>query len=574
MAAMQPRISVLSGSRAGEVFLLEDGDLVLEPYCKVTATEIGADLRLLGSSNGVLVNSHPVLRTTSLWHGDRIRVGDTEFVFAVSEAYFQDTPEPDSQPTVITPMSALRMLLLESARALRNLRDTQMVRERLLDLMFSITPAKRAAVYIDNTLTGRNRDESPQCFAVSRGIVDRVLKDGEAILSNDNGNSIICVPLDAFENRIGVIYADASTADDALNGIHLNLLMGVAAISALVFEHTAYIEQLRAENARLTADLDLKHEVVGSSPPIVQLQQVISKVAPTNSNVLIQGESGTGKELVARAIHKNSTRSAGPFVAINCAALPEELLESELFGHEKGAFTTAVAQKKGEFEMAAGGTLFLDEIGELSMATQAKLLRAIQEREIKRIGGTKPIRIDIRLIAATNRNIEEAIAGGTFREDLYYRLNVVSVKTPPLRRRPEDIPALVRHFVQRYQKEMRRPVRGINRDAERMLMEYDWPGNVRQLQNVIERAFVLGSSDMILVEDLPDELFERSFAADGLPKFQEAVNAYKRDLVQKALNRAEGDHKQAAALLGLNPTSIYRLVHNLRLTHLLKSAQA
>ncbi|MBI2151073.1 MAG: sigma-54-dependent Fis family transcriptional regulator, partial [Acidobacteria bacterium] len=230
----------------------------------------------------------------------------------------------------------------------------------------------------------------------------------------------------------------------------------------------------------------------------------------------------------------------------------------------------ATSQKKGEFEMAAGGTLFLDEVGELSPPVQAKLLRALQGREIKRVGGTQPVHVDIRLIAATNRDLEAAAAKNQFRQDLYYRLNVVSIKTPPLRQRREDIPVLARHFVGKYRNEIGRAVRGISHEAERVLINYDWPGNVRELQNVIERAIVLGSTDLVLPEDLPAEIFETSGGGDALPKYQEMLNDAKRDLLEKAFARAGGDYKQAAALLGLNPTSIYKLLRNLNVTHLLK----
>ena len=225
------------------------------------------------------------------------------------------------------------------------------------------------------------------------------------------------------------------------------------------------------------------------------LYRQIGRVAPSDSTVLITGESGTGKELVARAIHSNSPRAERPFVAINCAAITETLLESELFGHERGAFTGAIAQKKGRLETADGGTVLLDEIGELSPALQAKLLRVLQEREFERVGGTRSIAVDFRLVAATNRDLEQAIAAGTFRRDLYYRLNVVSLAVPPLRERPEDIPLLANHFARRHAANMKRRVTGVSPEALACLMAYDWPGNVRELENAIERAVVLGSTD-------------------------------------------------------------------------------
>ena len=313
--------------------------------------------------------------------------------------------------------------------------------------------------------------------------------------------------------------------------------------------------------------LDVR-DLVGGSLAMAELAGLIAKAAGANSTVLIQGESGTGKELVARAIHRSSPRSAGPFVAVNCAALPESLVESELFGHEKGAFTGAVSQKKGSFELATRGTLFLDEIGELPLGAQVKLLRALQEREIQRVGGTQPVRLDVRLIAATNRDLEAAAANNEFREDLYHRLNVICCRTPALRERREDILVLARHFTFGFARAAGRSVRGISDAAGRLLENYDWPGNVRELQNVIERAVVLGCTDMLLAEDLPDRVRDSS---ERLPNYLEAVDTTRRNLLEKAFARAGGNCRKAAALIGLRPTYVYKLLNNMNLTHLLRS---
>jgi Nif-specific regulatory protein len=281
---------------------------------------------------------------------------------------------------------------------------------------------------------------------------------------------------------------------------------------------------------------------------------------------LIRGESGTGKELVARAIHRNSKRAGRAFVAINCAALTETLLESELFGHERGAFTGAIAQKKGKIEIADGGTLFLDEIGELALQLQAKLLRILQQREFERVGGTRPIKVDIRLIAATNRDLDEAIKAGQFRVDLYYRLNVVSITLPTLRERREDIPLLASYFVQKYSAEANRPVAGISKEAHALLKKYDWPGNVRELENALERAVVLGSSDHIRPEDLPEALVETNPPSNtGILGYHEAVNSVKRQVILRALEQADGSFTEAAKLLDLHPNYLHRLVRNMEL---------
>lgn len=331
------------------------------------------------------------------------------------------------------------------------------------------------------------------------------------------------------------------------------------------------LERLAEENRRLLAEINLEHNMVGESAAMRAVFQFISKVAPADSTVLITGESGTGKELVARAIHRNSPRAAGAFVAINCATLSETLLESELFGHEKGAFTGAIAQKRGKLEVADGGTVFLDEIAELAPGLQAKLLRVLEEHAFERVGGVRTLRVNLRVLAATNRDLAQAVRRGAFRQDLYYRLNVVSVTMPPLRERREDIPPLAKHFTAKYARRICRQVLGISRAAQQLLLHYLWPGNVRELANAIERAVVLGSSELILPEDLPEALLEAETAA-GLPTttYHEAVNQAKRQIVLRAVEQASGSHAEAARLLGLHPNNLHRLIRNLELREALR----
>jgi Nif-specific regulatory protein len=288
--------------------------------------------------------------------------------------------------------------------------------------------------------------------------------------------------------------------------------------------------------------------------------------------VLILGESGTGKELIARAIHRNSLRASGPFVAINCAALADTLLESELFGHEKGAFTGAVAQKKGKLEMAEGGTVLLDEIGELSPILQAKLLRVLQEREMERVGGTKTIKLNLRILAATNRDLDEAVKQGVFRQDLYYRLNVVVLKAPALRDRPEDTLPLAEHFAKKFARECGRKITGLAPAARAYLRGYSWPGNVRELENAIERAVVLGSADTILPEDLPEHIRESHPAEVSTTLYEGAVEDAKRKVVLKAFEQANYEHEIAAKILGLHPNYLHKLIRTMDLKPALKRA--
>ena len=308
----------------------------------------------------------------------------------------------------------------------------------------------------------------------------------------------------------------------------------------------------------------LDHDMVGASRGIREVLELVQRVAPTTSTVLIQGETGTGKELVARAIHRNSPRASRPFVAINCAALTESLLESELFGHEKGAFTGAIAQKKGKIEIAAGGTLFLDEISELAPGMQAKLLRVLQERELEPVGGTRTIKVDVRVVAATNRNLQEAVQEGRFRGDLFFRLNVVSITTPPLRERREDICTLAESFLAKVSGRYKVPVKALSSQAQALLMEYQWPGNVRELENTIERAVVLGGASEIVPEDLPRCIREAT-ANEHEAKYQCAMTESKKQLVVQAMERAHGHYIDAAKILGLHPNSLLRLIRKLGL---------
>ncbi|MEK7404297.1 MAG: sigma 54-interacting transcriptional regulator, partial [Acidobacteriota bacterium] len=325
------------------------------------------------------------------------------------------------------------------------------------------------------------------------------------------------------------------------------------------------LERLRGGNGQPAATLSAGHDMIGQSPAMQAVYQFIAKVAPADSTVLIQGESGTGKELAARAIHRNSRRAGQPFVAINCAALAETLLESELFGHEKGSFTGAIAQKRGKLEAADGGTVFLDEVGEMSPALQAKLLRVLQEKEFERVGGTRSIRVDLRIIAATNRNLAEAARGGKFRQDLYYRLNVVSLTMPRLSERGEDIPLLAGRFVAQFAQRCGRLLLGISPDAQALLEDYDWPGNVRELENAIERAVVLGSSPLILPEDLPEALRRPQACAAAANGYHSAIHTARKQAVWDAVEQAGGDYQEAARRLGIHPNNLHRLIRTLDL---------
>ncbi|MDO9211401.1 MAG: sigma-54 dependent transcriptional regulator [Deltaproteobacteria bacterium] len=322
-------------------------------------------------------------------------------------------------------------------------------------------------------------------------------------------------------------------------------------------------KRLLQENLFYRQELITKYKlenIVGRSPQMLQVYKTVARVAESRSTVLIAGESGTGKELVARAIHFNSPRSSKPYVAVDCGSLAETLLESELFGHVRGAFTGAVTNKKGLFEEADNGTCFLDEVGDISLAMQAKLLRVIQEHEIKRVGGTETTKIDVRIIAATNKNLEELVAEKKFREDLFYRLNVVSIHLPPLRERLDDIPFLADHFLRKYAAENEKPVSRISAEVLDLLLRYQWPGNVRELENVIERALTLSPHSLILPEDLPRRLrVEPSeISATSLPS-QVSLTELEKIYIKKVLEETGGNKKRAADILGIDRRTLYRM---------------
>jgi DNA-binding NtrC family response regulator len=334
---------------------------------------------------------------------------------------------------------------------------------------------------------------------------------------------------------------------------------------ALVVRKALEREKLRREVEILSAEASERYRlIVGKSAKMGLAVDSAKKAAGSKSTVLLLGESGTGKEIFARAIHQWSDRRLTPFIAINCVGLSRELLESELFGHEKGAFTGAHRLKRGKMELAHGGTVFLDEVGDISAELQTKLLRFLQEREFERVGGTKAIQVDVRVIGATNRELDQAVKEGRFREDLYHRLNVVPITLPPLRERREDIPVLAQFFLQRFSLETKKGFTEIAEDAQEKLLAYDWPGNVRELANVIERAVVLGPGPIVALSDLPPRVVETGTTAPLAPlPYHEAMDAHKRELVLRALAETQGNRAAAAKALGLHRTHLLKLIKSL-----------
>jgi len=339
----------------------------------------------------------------------------------------------------------------------------------------------------------------------------------------------------------------------------------------LCVEHAMDHKRLLEENTLLRSSAWSKYEIIGDSKPMVALKNDIKRAGPTNSWILITGENGTGKELVARNIHLYSNRSARAFIEVNCAAIPEELIESELFGHEKGAFTSAVAQKKGKFDMADKGTIFLDEIGDMSIKTQAKVLRILQEQTFERVGGNDQIKVDVRVIAATNKSLKEQIAKGTFREDLYYRLNVIPFHVPPLRERAEDIPLFVEYFLKEFARETAREVLTVSDEAMGVLLAYQWPGNVRELKNLMERLVIMTPSSVITTDDIPVYL-KGSQPAQSQNIFKsallkEARRDFEREFIARKLKEFGGNIAKTAESIGIERSHLYRKIKSYGIEH-------
>ncbi len=382
--------------------------------------------------------------------------------------------------------------------------------------------------------------------------------------------AFIAVPIKHGGEVVGVLSADREvTGKESLDDLtrFLNMVATLIA-NSFSLERRVHEEKKALESEKRALEVELKkvyenmkvEGIVGRSRAILEVLDLIHRVAPTDATVLLRGESGVGKEIFARAIHFLSRRSDKPFITVNCAAIPENLLEAELFGYEKGAFTGAYTTKKGKFELASGGTVFLDEIGDMPLPLQAKILRVLQEKEIERIGGTRSIKVDVRIIAATNRDLEKLMREGKFREDLYYRLSVIPVFIPPLRERKEDIPILVQHFLETFSREYNKKV-SVSPEVMDALMSYDWPGNVRELRNVIERMVILDTDGVLTLEELPAEIRperkKKEVVGDG--RFR-TVREMEREMVEEALRRTGYIIKEAAKLLGMTPRQVsYRI---------------
>lgn len=570
-------------------------------HCEILAGAGGIQVRDLGSFNGTFLNGIRV-GASPVGHDDELRLGSCVFrvVDENLDSGFDPLPGPSGNSVLVRtgeadslepPQFDLQQLaqrlywhesnrcelaaLLELSAVLPPITAFSEARRRFFEIVFRVIPAARAVLALADPATGglcasygwERGAGSSAAVRLPEAALAACMEERTGAFLHDEGRQRpfwLC-PLPCQAGAAGVVAVEPEE-DEGLKSRHRNWLFAAARLAGGLLLSLHEMERLRKANRQLTAEFEARSLIVGDSPAIAAVKAQILRAAPSETTVLITGETGAGKEPVARAIHAGSARAAGPFVAVNCATLSPSLLESDLFGHERGAFTGAVALKRGRIEAAAGGTLFLDEIGELDPGIQARLLRVLQEREFERVGGLAPLRADIRLVAATNRDLAREVERGSFRKDLYYRINVVAIHVPPLRERRADIPLLAAHFITASTAPAGQRVRGLSPRARRRLMAYDWPGNVRELQNAIEHGIVFSRGEWIEEEDLPESVLEPA-APDAAAEagYYSSLREAKRRILLAALAECGGSQQEAARKLGLNPSHLSRLIRNLGL---------
>ena len=549
-------------------------------------------------------------RRARLVHGDRLQLGSVELAFSMfseqppaskSDREADNGAEPRAGQSVPSELAGVHRLFAFSEK-LMGRRTVDEILEAMLDDVIELTSADKGFLLLlegseaatdtapDAGKAGAPRREGDRKVvvrasrnvrkeaitdahgAISDSIVQQVVEHGRAVIVSDalsdttfgrsesviamKLSSVMCAPLMSQGQVIGALYVGNDKIKHLFDRTQLELLSIFASQASLILQNAMLLTALRADKAKLVAELRDKKfgEIIGACPSMLEVFRKLQKVAGTDISVLITGETGTGKELIAKELHRRSHRDSGPFVTINCGAIPENLIESELFGHVRGAFTGAIASRPGKFQVADKGTLFLDEIGELPLNLQVKLLRALQERVVYRVGDSKPEKVDIRVVAATNRNLEEEIRAGRFREDLYYRLNVVNIWLPPLRDRGDDVLIIAKALLTKYADELSSSVRGFSPAALAAIKKYGWPGNIRQLENRIRKALVLCDQTLLSPEDLD----LGAGAETNIMPLEKAKEEFQRRYVLEALERNNGNRTQTARDLGVDPRTIFR----------------
>jgi Nif-specific regulatory protein len=592
---VKPRTSI--GRRPVNDIVLED-PFVSRTHAEVSLLENGSyEVRDLGGTHPLRVNNRPTSEHR-LQDGDRVQIGNSILLFRLQEpspeasVEFQAGADMAWETEEIASLDARKtfslsgefpghrdyaqlekdhqrlMLLYEFGRDIHShLEDTHLVLEEIMNMAFKTVDAERGFLALVNETSGdleceivrdQGAEGAPPKLLVSSTIVHKVLREGVAVLTENalkdthfgEAKSVreyeiraaLCVPLFFRDKVLGVIYLDNRGSAGSFGQDDLVFLSALSQLAGIALGNASLHRQVLQENRRLEEALKPKFQLLGTSEGMEKVYATIRKAAPSTLTVLIEGETGTGKELVARAIHELSERSERPFVPVNCAAIPKELIESELFGYEKGAFTGATGAKDGKFKAADQGTIFLDEVADMSLDTQAKVLRVLEQKEFQRVGGTQTYQVDVRVIAATNKDLWATVEDGKFREDLYYRLNVVPVRLPPLRDRKSDILLLAEHFIAGRVKKIAPP-------ARQLLLAYHWPGNVRELRNCIDRAVILGNGEIIQPEDLPPNIRSKS---DRIPAPAESLERIEREYISRILKRTDWHKSEAAKILGIS----------------------
>lgn len=596
------RLTAIRGPHRGAFYELEEAETVIgrmrtcgirlhdsavgKQHAKIVLHGGKVSIIDLNSRSGIYVNNRKIT-SAELADGDIVRIGNSTFTFSAEPALRRDTGEMvviASLKAEETDKARLEFVkqaesekgdlafLYEIAGALLPDTSSEDLLRKFLDHLvrrfrptgahiFLVNPNTRqlelhasrsqAEVPPLSTTMVRQSFEKQESLLVQNAYADPRFSDVDSVRLYKI-RSALCVPL----GRLGVINLCHTSKQNAFTQRDLKMLSLISALAAPPIEKAFHLETAEEAVRELTRIVKGQYDIVGKSPAIRQVFEVIGRASKTDSNVLILGESGTGKELVARALHFNSERSRKPFVAVNCASLAESLIESELFGHERGAFTGAVEARPGKFEQADGGTLFLDEIGELKPAMQAKLLRVLEDGVVQRIGAAKDRKVNVRLLAASNRDLTEAAAKGQFRQDLLYRLQVIQILLPPLRRRIDDIPMLVDHFIEMFRNKSNRRVLGISEEVLELAKSYSWPGNVRELKNVIERCMVLGKHERIEKEDLLQFGLRECAAPAG--RQIKTLRELEQEHIMNVLRQCNGRKGEAAKLLGIDRKTLFR----------------
>ncbi|MEM8610074.1 MAG: sigma 54-interacting transcriptional regulator [Myxococcota bacterium] len=567
---------VTSIGRAGANDVAIESESMREHHAQVVFDGRDFSLNSVDPDSTIVVNGKKK-KKSKIFHNDKLKLGEVDMVFSL---YDEGSSRGDSESGNESNELSGMMKLSDFNRRLLEIRSVSAQIEALLDAVIEVVHANKGFVILlrdgdPSIAAARNVDQETipdavtqlsdsilrRCIdtrkplIVSDAVNDTMFHSSESVM-NLQLSSVMVAPLIAQGQLLGLIYVGNDNVVNLFEQSSLDILTVFAGQASLIMQNAILLDELTTDRDRMAEELDAQRfgDIIGSCASLLRVFRRVEKVASTDINVLITGETGTGKELIARELHRRSNRQDKPFVVVNCGAIPENLMESELFGHVRGAFTGAVSTRQGSFQAAHRGTLFLDEIGEMPLSLQVKLLRALQEREVIKVGDTKPQSVDIRVLAATNRNLEESIQEGTFREDLYYRLNVVNVHLPPLRERGEDVVLLAKYLLKKYATEFDAVVKGFTPKGLQALRDYDWPGNVRELENRIKKSIVLADKTLIGVEDL--DLGSES--RRSVVPLAQAREDFTREYILEVLERNGGNRTRTARDLGVDPRTVFR----------------